>query len=58
MKYLFLILSLLGLATYGNTTRAPQQTVSPRIGLVTDAASRAGIVSAQEDGTPAPRPPR
>jgi len=53
MKYLFLILSLLGLATYGDVARTPGRSTSSRIGLTTDSVRAEGIVSAME-GEPIP----
>jgi hypothetical protein len=58
--YLFLILSFLGLATYGDVSRAPAGTATttkPLVTLTTETAAQEGIVVSYMDGTPMP-PPR
>ena len=54
--YLFLILSFLGLATYGDVSRAPagQTTNKPLVTLTTQSAADAGVVVSYMDGTPIP----
>ena len=61
--YLFLILSFLGLATYGDVSRAPagqtgSTTSKPLVTLTTQSAADEGIVVAYADGTPMPPPKR
>ena len=60
MRYLFLILTLLGLATFGDVNRGPavgaQATApQPALTLTTESAAAEGIVAAFDDGTPMPR---
>jgi hypothetical protein len=56
MIYLFLILSFLGLATYGDVSRAPagQTKTKPLATLTTQTAAGEGIVVSCFDGTPIP----
>jgi hypothetical protein len=56
MIYLFLILSFLGLATYGDVSRAPagQTKTKPVVTLTTQTAADEGIVISFADGTPMP----
>ena len=54
--YLFLILSFLGLATYGDVSRTPagRTGTKPLATLTTPTAADAGIVVSCFDGTPIP----
>jgi hypothetical protein len=57
--YLFLILSFLGLATYGDVSRTPagrtpSTTTRPLVTLTTQSAADQGIVVFSMDGTPVP----
>jgi hypothetical protein len=59
MRFLFLILAVLGLATFGDLNRSPSgeteaTTAAPNLTLTTEAAAGEGIVAASTDGTPIP----
>ena len=60
MRYLFLILALLGLATFGDVNRTPSSGDSTaaapqtQVSLTTEAAAAEGVVVAFQDGNPIP----
>jgi hypothetical protein len=60
MRYLFLILTLLGLATFGDVNRTPSADMQaaapqPAVSLVTEEAAAEGFVVAFQDGNPIPK---
>ena len=60
MRFLFLILAMLGLATFGDVNRSPSSgtaatAAAPSLTLTTEAAAAEGMVVAFTDGTPIPR---